>query len=182
MEELVLKARKGDVEAYTQLILNVKNDLYKICKTRLVDDEDIEDAVQETMIQTFKQINKLRDISKFKSWIISILINNCNMIYKKKQKFKLVDESSELESYFQNTYHPSNIEMTNDDLNFYSLIKDLKYEERIVIILYYSEKFTSKEIGNILHISENTVKTRLRRAKIKIKDKYEGGVECGRIR
>lgn len=181
MEELILEAQKGNDEAYTQLILQVKNDLYKVCKTRLVNEDDIDDAIQETMIQTFKQIKKLREPAKFKSWIITILINNCNNIYRKKQKFKLVNNLPEYEEYFRKEYQISDIEMTEDDLNFYSLIKHLKYEERIIIILYYSEKFTSKEIGGILHINENTVKTTLRRAKQKIKSNYEGGVEFGRI-
>lgn len=178
MEELILKAQKGDDEAYTQLILLVKNDLYKVCRTRLLNEDDIDDAIQETMIQTFKQIKKLRDTTKFKSWIIAILINNCNNIYRKNKKFKLVDE---FEEFLQNEHQINNIEMTEEDLNFYSLIKHLKYEERIIIILYYSEKFTSKEIGKILHINENTVKTILRRAKLKIKSNYKGGVEFGRI-
>jgi len=181
VEELIKKAQKGDSEAYTKLILEVKNDLYKICKTRLSDDDDIDDAVQETMIQTFKQIKRLRDISKFKSWIITILINKCNSIYRKKHKL-LVAESSELEAYYKGINQSNNIEMTEDDLDFYSIIKDLRYEEKIIIILYYAEKFTTKEIGKILHVSENTVKTRLRRAKLKIKDGYKGGVECGQDR
>ena len=50
------------------------------------------------------------------------------------------------------------------------MIKELKYEERIIIILYYSEKYTTKEISNILKINENTIKTRLSRAKEKIKN------------
>ena len=59
MEELVNKARKGDKKAFTMLILEIKNELYKIAKTRITNEADIDDAIQETMIETYKSIKKL---------------------------------------------------------------------------------------------------------------------------
>ncbi len=52
-------------------------------------------------------------------------------------------------------------------------MKLLNYKERLVIVLYYSEQYTTKEISKILSTSENTVKSQLRRAKLKIKTHYE---------
>lgn len=60
MEELVKKARKGDKKAFTMLILEIKNELYKIAKTRITNEADIDDAIQETMIETYKSIKKLK--------------------------------------------------------------------------------------------------------------------------
>lgn len=48
-----------------------------------------------------------------------------------------------------------------NDLNFYSLLKQLKYEERIVIILYYMEQYSVKDIKDILHMNENTIRANL---------------------
>lgn len=175
MDELVLKTKEGDVESYTQLMLKIKNNLYKICKTRLTNDDDIDDVIQETMIQTYNQIHKLRDIKKFKPWIITILINNCNKIYRKKQKDQIIIEKFNI----QNKESINPINATEDDINFYFLLKDLKYEERLIIILYYSEHFTFKEISNILNINENTIKTRLYRTKEKIRINYKGGIKLG---
>ena len=58
MEELVVKAKKGDKEAFTQIVLILKEDLYKIAKTRITNEADIEDAIQETMIEAYKSIKK----------------------------------------------------------------------------------------------------------------------------
>lgn len=168
MNELILEAQSGNKEAYTKLMMKMSNDLYKICRTRLSCEDDIEDAIQDTMIQTWKNIKKLRDINKFKSWMISILVNNCNKIYKKKYKLKILSFDGNDKEEF-----PSGIERFEADLDFYELIKALKYEERIIIILYYSEKFTLKEISQILHINESTIKTRLYRAKEKIRKRRE---------
>ena len=59
-------------------------------------------------------------------------------------------------------------------LDFYSIIKSLNKKEKTIIVLYYSEKYTTKEIAEILNKSENTIKTILRRSKIKLRDKYQG--------
>lgn len=166
MKEFVLSAKQGNEEAFTDLILEIKNDLYKICKIRLTNNDDIDDAIQETMIQAYKNLSSLKDANKFKPWIITILINNCNKIYRRTQKMRSMVEEYEIEKVKTD----SNIEKTEADINFYLLIKDLKYEERIIIILYYMEQFTFKEIGKILHCSESTIKTRFYRAKEKIRD------------
>ena len=86
MDELINRSKKGDEEAFTELILSIKNDLYKIAKTRLNNDYEINDAIQETIIKSYNHLRKLKDNSKFKSWIIKILINECNTIYKKKRR------------------------------------------------------------------------------------------------
>ena len=75
MEELIIQSKQGNQEAFTQLILSIKLDLYKIAKTRLSSDYDIRDAIQETMIIAYTNLKKLKDNSKFKSWVIKILIN-----------------------------------------------------------------------------------------------------------
>ena len=53
------------------------------------------------------------------------------------------------------------------------MLKDLKYEEKIIIILYYLEQYTVKDIKEILKMNENTVTTHLYRARQKIKNKFE---------
>ena len=86
LDELILMAQAGDEEAFANMILYIKDDLYKIAKTRIANETDIEDAIQETMIETYKSIKKLNDPNKFKKWVIKILINKCNRIYRRKYK------------------------------------------------------------------------------------------------
>lgn len=169
-EQLIEKAQKGDKQAFTDLVLGIKIELYKIAKSRITNESDIDDAIQETMIELFKSIKKLRNPKKFKMWAIKILINKCNKIYKKKHKKDIsIDEYNVEKFIITNSF--KEIEA---DINFYNLIKNLKYEERIIIILYYMEKYTTKEISKILHMKENTVKSHLFRAKKTIKIQLEG--------
>ena len=69
----------------------------------------------------------------------------------------------------------SNILETENNLDFNLLISKLDEEERMVIILYYSDKYKIKEISRILRMNENTVKIKLHRARKKIEKMKKGG-------
>ena len=98
MDDLVKKAQQGDKEAFTELILSLKSDLYKIAKIRLKNDEDVYDAIQETMIVAFSSIKKLKKADSFKPWIIKILINTSKYSYKKTNKNDCIS-FEKIESY-----------------------------------------------------------------------------------
>ena len=169
MEELIKRAQKGDKEAFTEIILSIRNELYKIAKTRIINENDIDDIIQETMIEVYKSIKQLRDLKKLKMWVIKILINKCNKFYKRKSKKDISLEETNINSIIAR----NNNEDVENDMNFYSLIKNLKYDERIVILLYYMEGYSVEEISEIIKMNKNTVKTNLYRARQKIKNEIE---------
>lgn len=173
MEELVKKAKKGDKEAFTDLIYEIRHELYKIARCRLSCEDDIEDAVQETMIECFKNIKKLKRTESYKQWIIKILVNKCNHIYNKNKRRNLSFENLEIESYSGCNENYDEL----DNLDFNLILNGLNYDERIVLILFYLEDYSIKDISKILTTNENTIKTRLRRGKEKIKNKYLKGSE-----
>lgn len=167
-KELIKKAKKGDKLAFEKIIDYYQNTLYKVARTKLNSIEDIEDAIQETIISAYKSIHKLYNISKIKSWLITILINQCNYIYKQKQKndtisFDLIEEKNYIE----------NSSKINSNLEFESLLKLLNNDERTILFLFYSEKYKSKEIGKILNINDSTIRSIISRAKKKIEKKLK---------
>ena len=168
MEELIKQAKCGNEKAFIELIDSIKIDLYKIARTRLMVNDDIEDAVQETMIEAFKSLKMLRNNNLFKKWIIKILINKCNKIYKKR-KNNISYEELDAEKFVGNNF----TEHLISDLEFDDMLKNLNYDEKIAVVLYYLEDYTTKDISKILKTSENTIKSRLRRAKVKMKENYE---------
>ena len=172
MDDLVKKAQQGDKEAFTELIILLKSDLYKIAKARIRNDEDVYDVIQETMIIAFNSIKKLKKIESFKPWIIKILINTSNNLYKKSKKDNIIS-LEKIEPY--NSLNNSEFDKVETILDFNFILKNFKYEDRIIIILFYVEKFTDKEIGEILKLKENTVKTKRTRIKEKLKNILDKG-------
>lgn len=175
MEELIKKAQDGDEDAFTQIIISLESELYKVARMRLECEDDINEAVQETIIQTFKSIKKVKKPQFFKTWLIKILINNCNKVYNQKKKNIIVGFDEGI--IYNET--DSNIEKSNDKMDFFLMVKKLNYNERIALTLYYTEKFTTKEISQILKEPESTIKNRILRAKNKLKIIIQGGIKNG---
>ncbi len=165
--ELITYAQKGNMEAFSSLIMNFEQDLYRIASIRLKSADDIDDAIQMTIEKVLKNIKKLKEPQYIKTWIIRILINNCNDICKRKKKNIEYNENIE-----------SNVKNYNEEieakLDFYILIKSLNDKEKIAMTLYYSENLTTKKISKILKEPESTIRNRISRAVKKLRDRYEG--------
>lgn len=168
MNDLILRAKNGDKEAFCKLIKKFENSLYKIAKSKLYNEEDVEDAVQETIILAFQHIQDLKQTKYFKTWLIKILINKCYSIYNFKKQHLT-------EEYYENINLNTEmkIDKVTDSLYFDFLMKQLNDDERIAITLYYVENLTNKEIGEILKEKEGTIKSRISRGKKKLKKYLE---------
>lgn len=171
MENIITKIQNGDELAFKQLSQSIEKDLYRIAKTRLKNDDDIKDAIQNTMISVYKNVKKINNIDYFKTWMIRILINECNKIYNLNKKKNNVFDKLKVGSI--SSIYDNSIQNLNDTLNFEYLIDQLNYDEKIVITLYYNSQFSCTEISNILKINVHTIKTRLNRAKNKLKKLYK---------
>ena len=166
MEDLIKKAKSGDKLAFTELMLQMQDELYKIAKIRLKNDDDVFDVIQDTMLSAYKSLKKLKHNEYFKTWIIKILINECNKIYKMK-KYKREDSYETVGSTLVSP------DKTEEQINFKFICDKLSEEDGTIILLYYMGKYTDREIGEILNMKENTVRTKRNRIKNKIKKFYE---------
>ncbi len=154
---LVKRAKQGDGEAFISLIEKYKNALYKVAKGYFRDEEDVADVMQDTILSAYEHIGELKTVSYFKTWITRILINHCNDLLKEKRRLKFVSSIPEQEA-----------EPEDNMREFYELLEGLPEGDRIIFLLYYGEGFNTREIGDILELNENTVKSRLRRGRKKL--------------
>ena len=165
--KLVKKAKNGDKEAFNDLIIYYQNDLYNIAKCKLHNEDDVCDAIQETILNAYSHIDSLKNSYKFKSWLIKILINECNKIYLK-YKNNCLEINDELIL--------STEDIGSSNIEFLDLINKLNKDEQEIFILYYEEKYSTKEISNILNINENTIRSKISRGKEKIKNSLKEGL------
>lgn len=165
--------------AYTQLIIEVQNDLYRVARARLDIEDDICDAIQETMIKAYENLKKLKNDQYFKTWIIRILINECNNIYRRKNRQLNIFQKST--NNYQ-TIEDEAIDRSDTKLIIEEMLGKLKYEERLLITLYYNSQLSIKEISKLLNCNTNTVKSRLSRTKNKLKNIYQEVLSDGQKR
>ena len=84
-EVLIRKAKKGDKDAFCRLMDENVQSMYKIAAAYLKNDEDVADAIQDTILSCYENLKSLKQNRYFKTWMIRILINKCkDMIQKKK--------------------------------------------------------------------------------------------------
>lgn len=162
LENLVKKAQAGDQEAFIALIEEHKQPLYKVAVGILKNDADAADAIQDTVLSSYENLRGLREPKYFKTWLTRILINHCKRILKERQKVVPMQEQLETKG----------MEVDTSGREFLELLNRMEEQYRIILLLYYVEGFSVKEIGAILDMNENTVKTRLSRGRTNFKKIY----------
>ena len=158
-KELVLRARQGDKEAFSQLYGQIYQDLYRFALYTLKNKQDAEDVVSDTVVAAFEQIGKLREADAFRGWIFKILSNLCRRKLK-----EYVSKTVEL---------PDDLSVLPEDIAENVQIRTsfalLSGEERFIISMHIFAGYDSKEIGKILHMNHNTVRSKESRALQKMK-------------
>ena len=164
---IITQIKNGDEEAFSKLIEEYKLQIYKTAKAILKDEDDVCDAIQDTALSIYKNINSLKNEKYFKTWVIRITINKCYDIITKhrlseEKILKVQGNIPELHTNFVNNV----IEKTDLERTLNLLEKDLK----IVTVLYYYNDLSISEISEILNIPKGTVKSRVFRAREKLYD------------
>ena len=160
MDALITEAKNGDKEAFVRLIRMNKQSLYKTAWIYLRDEQDIADALQNTILSCYENIQRLREPKYFKTWLIRILINNCYDIRKKREDFAPLEE-----------YEPPAAE-DSYNLELKEALTALDEIYRIPMLLYYRYGWKTKEIAGLLHVSTSTIQTRLARGREKLAAYY----------
>lgn len=179
MSQLVRKAQRGDKEAFITLMEEQKQTMYKVAVGILKNDADAADAMQDTVLSCYENLQSLREPKYFQTWMTRILINHCNRILAERKKVVPMEEYLESEKR-QNVQGTAGKTATiNED--FLRMLEQLEERYRVVLLLYYVEEFSIKEISSILKTNENTIKTRLARGRgifKKVYMKEYGELEC----
>lgn len=175
MLKTIKKAMNNDDEAFEIIMLWIRDDLLKIAYLYLENKDNVQDAIQETLINSYNNINKLKFAKYFKTWVIRILINECYKINTREKKYLHPEEG-----YIENIKDDHiNIKRDLEQENFLDILDNLDEKYRIIVFLYYAEELKIREIAKILNLNQNTVKTRLHRGKEILKIIYEKENYCG---
>lgn len=154
-----------DREQFTAAVLTAEPTLYRVAKTMLHNEHDCADAAQQAILQAWEQLDSLRSTRYFKTWLVRILINECNTILRRQQRLAPYDAA---------VAEAIPTPVANDHSDLYAAITTLEEKLRLPVELYYLEGFRVREIATLLSISENTVKTRLRMAREHLRKDLKG--------
>ena len=144
-------------EEFERLVIENQLSMYRFAMSILKNSNDAEDAVSETVLTAYEHLSSLKKSDSFKAWMMTILVNVSKKMLRKKKRVVLYDDLG----LFEKSTDEGSCEMWEAVLTL-----NAKYAK--VVILYYYEGFSTREIARILHIPEGTVKSRLSRARSKL--------------
>ena len=165
-DNLILKAAKGDIGAFNQLVNLWYKRIYNYALKYFCDHDTAMEISQKTFITVNLKLETLREPSKFKPWIYRVASNLCHEEERRRKRTHLKvtydTESDEVQNVEGTEYNPDRTFQQNELaeilLDALSLINE---EQREIVIMKEYEGLKFIEIAEILEISENTAKSRL---------------------
>ena len=181
IELLVQRAKENDLEAFEEIIKLYEKKVYNLALRYMKNHDDALDVAQEVFIQVYNNLSMFRGEAQFSTWIYRITYNSCvDMLRKQTKTKKNIAISIDDEKFYETQKDKQLLEEEyekKETLEFVlKAIDTLPKEQRDVVILRYIKDLSYAQIGEILDIAEGTVKSRLNRARWRIKEivKLEG--------
>lgn len=181
-DELISSFKEGDTSAFQELVLKYEQRVYNHCLRMVNDEVESYDLTQEVFLKVFRKIKNYEHTYSFYTWLYRITVNCCIDFLRRKKRHiqgislsgNIHDDSSEAgkeQDIPDHTFIPEDA-LVNKELSevLQAAINQLSEKLRSIIILKEVEGFSYDEIAEVLECSRGTVKSRLFRARERLKD------------
>jgi RNA polymerase sigma factor (sigma-70 family) len=171
-DTLIVRAKQGDQNAQGKLVQLWYKRIYNFCYKFFLDHDLAMEAAQKTFISMCRNIGGLQDTVRFKSWLYTIAVNYCREEARKVKNSRWVpfDSVVNVEAEESPRWEGSSVRNDNPEKQFQQSelsdilqqsLQQLSPEQREVVIMKEFEGLKFREIAEVLHVSENTVKSRM---------------------
>src|ERR1700722_8335364 len=176
---LVSAAKGGDITAFEELVNRYERKIFRLAMNITQNREDAEDVMQEAFLKSYKNLDRFQGDSRFYTWLVRIAVNEALMKLRKRRPNQVsIDEplTDDDDSVFREIedWGPSpEKKFAQTELNeiLNSVIGELDPIFRVVFLLRDVESVSTEETAQILGVSVAAVKSRLLRARLKLRQK-----------
>jgi len=184
-KEVIENCKAGDEKAFAEIVLHRQKKVFNIAYRMLGNSEEAKDLAQEVFISVFESIKDLKEEIKFDGWLTQITLNHCRNRWKylkRRQYFSSdsMDDPIETEdgSVPRAVYDPSdNPEILFEKKMIQQWIQrgllKLKEDQRELLVLREFQGFSYEEMSESLGLPEGTIKSKLHRARMDLKEVLE---------
>ena len=180
MDELLLRrAQKGDPDAFGQLMAPLEQLVWRVCWHYTGNREAAEDCGQEAMIRIWRNLGKYRGECALESWVYRIAANCCMDWLRKKKR----DQSVSMEPLKEQGFDPADtgpgteeqVVAADEHRRLREAIALLPEDQREALVMTQLERIPYEEAAAKLGVSEGTIKSRVNRAKARLKEILTAG-------
>ncbi|WP_420628696.1 RNA polymerase sigma factor [Candidatus Leptofilum sp.] len=180
-EKLIAQAKKGDVQAYNGLVLHYQQIVYNVAYRIMGEPQSAEDAAQEAFIRAYKSLNKFQG-GNFKAWLLRITTNGCyDELRRRKRRPQsslegITEDNTESFAFLRDP--AIGPEQRQQQLELVQAIEEclqnLPDDQRVTAVLCDVEGYDYGSIAEMTEVSLGTVKSRVSRARSKLRDCLQG--------
>ena len=173
--ELIQCSLTGDENAFAQLVRKYQKQVHALAWRKVGDFHIAEEITQDTFLQVYKKLETLKDPNRFSGWLYRIAARQCHAWLRKKRMQTQPLEDTDIDLIEGVTYSQYIAEEQAQAATeaqrgiVQKLLERLRESERTVVTLHYFGEMTCEEISKFLGVSASTVKSRLRRARLRLK-------------
>ena len=173
--ELIQRSLTGDEDAFAQLVRKYQKQVHALAWRKVGDFHVAEEITQDTFLRVYKKLSTLKDPNRFSGWLYRIAARQCHAwLRKKRLQTQSLDDTDidliEKTTYSQYIAEEQERAATEAQRGVVQrLLARLQESERTVVTLHYFGEMTCEEISRFLGVSASTVKSRLRRARLRLK-------------
>ena len=182
--ELIRQAGQGDESAFEQLVIAYEKPVYNLCLRMCGDRDEAFDLSQDTFIKAWHAISMFQGDSKFQTWLMRIASNTCIDHLRKKKRKNVIpmtdldreDEPLERQIADYETDPAVLAEKAQDHEAVREAMSQLPDQDRLILSMRAIEDMSYREIGEALELQPGTVKSRISRAREKIRRSLDGNL------
>lgn len=168
--ELVLKAQRGDVHAFDELVERYHGKIYGLTYNMTSNREDAEDLTQEVFVKAFEALPRFQGKSSFYTWIYRIAVNKTiNYRKKRNRKRALSLDQFDQEIKMDGNYHDltskgsplRNMSLSELQIKLNEALQNLSEKHRTVVVMHDMQGIPHEDIAKVVGASVGTVRSRL---------------------
>ncbi len=178
-EILVRRMKEGDKASFDLLYEKYKNIALRTAYLITGSIPDSEDVVQDTFVKTYLHCKELKNDSGFKAWMMQILVRTAYKTGKRKGK-EMPDEEIIAKADMRTERSSLDHVLVKEETRILSeAVHRLPIKQRTVVILFYYQEYSVREISRMLGLREGTVKSRLHVARERLRGILEQDMDTG---
>lgn len=169
-ENIVARARRGDADAFEQLVVAYRDQVFRLALRMCGNEADADEVAQEAFLSAWKALPNFRGDSQFSTWLYQLTSHAAIDLMRREKRQIAGEDITEVSAPDPGPSPQQQAERSETRQAVREAMEQLSPEYRQIVVLRFLQELSYEEIGAVLKLPPGTVKSRLNRAKSQLKD------------